>query len=52
MQPRGRDPSGPQRPTAPWLAGIMIGMTITSLAAGAILLGTGMAIGQAINPPK
>jgi hypothetical protein len=52
MKPRTRDPISPGRPTPPWLAGIVIGMTISTLAVGAVLLGTGMAIGQAISRPK
>jgi len=29
-----------------WLAGLMIGMTVSNLAAGAMMLGTGTAIGK------
>jgi hypothetical protein len=30
----------------------MIGMTVSTLATGAMMLGAGLAIGQAINRPK
>jgi len=50
---RAREPVMPRQPvTPPWMAGILIGMTITTLATGAILLGAGMAIGQAMTQPK
>jgi hypothetical protein len=52
MKPRAREPNSPGRPTPPWFAGIVIGITISTLAAGAMMLGTGMAIGQAIARPK
>ena len=48
MTRRGKEPVLPGRPTPPWMAGIMIGVTISSLAAGAMLLGAGLAFGQAI----
>jgi hypothetical protein len=34
------------------MAGFVIGVTIAALATSAILLGAGMAMGQAINRPK
>jgi len=44
----GRDASGPGRPELPWLAGAAIGITISTLATGAILAGAGWALGQAV----
>jgi hypothetical protein len=41
----GGDP--PRRPEPSWLAGAMIGLTITTLATGAIMLGAGLAVGAA-----
>jgi hypothetical protein len=38
-----------------WLAGLMIGVTVSNLAAGAMMLGTGAAISKAIlgkSPPN
>jgi hypothetical protein len=52
MQTRFRDPIGDARPTPSWLVGIMIGLTVSTLATGAILLGTGMAVSQAMTKPK
>jgi hypothetical protein len=52
MQTRFRDLAGAGRPTPFWFAGIMIGLTVTTLATGAILFGTGMAVGQAMTKPK
>jgi hypothetical protein len=52
MQTRFREPIGAARPTPSWLAGIMIGMTISTLATGAMLLGAGLAVSQAITKPK
>jgi hypothetical protein len=37
----------PRRPEPSWLAGAMIGLTITTLATGAIMLGAGLAVGAA-----
>jgi hypothetical protein len=34
------------------VAGIVIGMTITTLATAAMMLGVGLAVGQAINRGK
>ena len=48
MMRRSKEAAGPpSRPEASWLAGMMIGMTITTMAAGAMMLGVGMALGQA-----
>jgi hypothetical protein len=53
MMRRNKESAGPQRPEAPsWLVGAMIGMAISSLATGAIMLGAGMAIGQAATRGK
>ena len=38
----------PFRPGPSWLAGLVIGMAVSNLAAGAMLLGTGTAIGKAM----
>jgi hypothetical protein len=48
MMNRGKEASGPRRPAPPWLAGAAIGIAISSLAAGAIVLGAGFALGQAV----
>ncbi len=47
MMRRGKEAGGPQRPESPWLAGAAIGIAISTLATGAILLGAGLAIAQA-----
>jgi len=52
MHARFRDPNAAGKPTPSWLAGIMIGCTVTTLATGAMMLGAGMAIGQAMTRPK
>jgi hypothetical protein len=45
MVRRSKDAGGqPPKPEVPWLAGAMIGMTITTMAAGAMMLGAGMAL--------
>jgi len=50
MMPRGKQTGfggGKQPPTyGSWLAGLMIGMTVSNLAAGAMMLGTGKALGK------
>lgn len=43
------EPPHEPRP-APWLAGAVIGLTILTMAAGAMTLGTTAAIGQAVRP--
>ena len=52
MQTRFRVLAGAGRPTPFWFAGIMIGLTVTTLVTGAMLLGTGLAITKAITKPK
>jgi hypothetical protein len=53
MNKRGKEPLGAGgRPVPPLIAGVMIGMTISSLAVSAIMLGTGMAIAQTLARPK
>jgi hypothetical protein len=50
MMRRSKETAGPRRPETPsWLAGAMIGLTISTLATSAIMLGAGMAIGQAVT---
>ncbi len=45
MMRRGKETGGqPPKPEVPWLAGAMIGMTITTMAAGAMMWGAGMAL--------
>jgi hypothetical protein len=34
---------------APWLFGLVIGLAVANLAMGALLLGTGAAVGKAIT---
>jgi hypothetical protein len=46
MMHRGKEGGGPRRPEIPWLAGMMIGLTISAIATGAMMMGAGMAIGQ------
>ncbi len=43
---RNKETGGPRRPETPWLAGAMIGITISTLATSAIMLGATMAIGE------
>jgi hypothetical protein len=43
---RSKEADPPRRPEPSWLVGAMIGMTISTLAAGAIMLGAGLAVGQ------
>jgi hypothetical protein len=43
-------PNGP--PAPPWLAGAAIGLTILTMAAGAMTLGTTLALGQAALPKQ
>ena len=47
MMRRGKEAGDPRRPDNPWLAGAAIGIAISSLATGAMLLGVGLAIVQA-----
>ena len=52
MQTRFKEPDSAGRPTPSWLAGLMIGMTVSTLATGAMMLGAGLAIGEAATKPK
>jgi hypothetical protein len=47
MMRRGKEAGDPRRPETPWFAGAAIGIAISSLAAGAVLLGVGLAMVQA-----
>jgi hypothetical protein len=47
MMRRAKESGGPRQPETPWLAGAMIGLTISTLAAGAMMLGAGLALGEA-----
>jgi hypothetical protein len=47
MMHRGKEASEPGRPGNPWLAGAAIGIAISSMATGAMILGAGWAIAQA-----
>ena len=44
---RSKEGTGPSRPESAWLTGAAIGVAISTLAAGAMLLGAGLAIVQA-----
>ena len=48
MMRRGKEADVPRRPETPWLAGAAIGIAISTLATGAMMLGAGLAVGQAI----
>jgi len=52
MTPRGKETSDPRRPETAWLAGAMIGLTISTLATSAMVLGVTMALGQAMTRGK
>ena len=53
MMRRSKESGGPPpRPEPPWLAGAMIGLGIVTMATSAIMLGAGMAIGQAVTRGK
>jgi hypothetical protein len=39
MMRRGKEADVPRRPETPWLAGAVIGIAISTLATGAMLLG-------------
>ena len=47
MMIRRKETGDPRRPDVSWLAGAAIGIAITSLATGAMMLGAGLAIVQA-----
>jgi hypothetical protein len=46
MLVRGKEAGDPRRPGNPWLAGVAIGIAISSMAAGAMMLGAGLALAQ------
>jgi hypothetical protein len=46
MMLRGKEAGDPRRPGNPWLAGMAIGIAISSMAAGAMMLGAGLALTQ------
>ena len=48
MMRRSKEADVPRRPETPWLAGAAIGIAISTLATGAMLLGAGLAVGQAV----
>lgn len=53
MMRRSKESGGPPRkPEVPWLAGAMIGLTISTLATGAMMFGAGLAVGQATTRCK
>jgi hypothetical protein len=47
MVVRRKEAGDPRPPGTPWLAGAAIGMAISTLATGAMMLGAGLAIVQA-----
>ena len=47
MMRRGKEADDPRRPEIPWLVGAAIGIAISTLATGAMMLGAGLAIVQA-----
>jgi hypothetical protein len=47
MMRRAKEPDEPRQPEVPLFAGAMIGLAISTLAAGAIMLGAGLAFGEA-----
>jgi hypothetical protein len=52
MMRRSKEADPPRRPEPNWLAGALIGLTISTLATGAIMLGAGLAVGQAATRGK
>jgi hypothetical protein len=52
MMRRSKEGGPPQRPETPWWAAAMLGLTISAMAGGAIMLGAGLAIGQSVTPHK
>ena len=46
MLVRGKETGDPRRPGNPWLAGAAIGIAISSMAAGAMIVGFGLALAQ------
>jgi hypothetical protein len=49
---RGKEVGGPRRPETPWLAGAAIGVAISALATGAVMLGAGAALGLLVTRGK
>lgn len=47
MMRRNKESGPPRQPETPWMAGALIGLTISTLAVGAMMLGAGLALGQA-----
>jgi hypothetical protein len=47
MMCRGKETGDARRPGNPWLTGFAIGIAISSMATGAMMLGAGLAIAQA-----
>ena len=53
MQRHKNQPGFPAAlPTPPWFAGVAIGLAILSMAGGAMVLGTSLALSQANCPTK
>jgi len=52
MMRRSKEQAGPRREEPPWLAAAMIGLTISTMASSVMILGAGMAIGQAMTRCK
>jgi hypothetical protein len=53
MMRRSKESTVPPRPPEPfWLGGVMIGLGIATLATSAIMLGAGLAVGQAVTRGK
>ena len=44
---RSEEMAAPRQPVAPWVVGAMIGLAISTLATGAVMLGAGLAISEA-----
>jgi hypothetical protein len=52
MMRRSKEADLPRRPEPYWLAGAMIGLSIATLATGAMMLGAGLAVGQIVTRGK
>jgi hypothetical protein len=48
MMRRNKESGLPRRPETPWLAAVMIGLTISTLATTAAVMGAGMAVGGSV----
>ena len=46
MMVRSKESTAPRQPQGSWLAGVAIGIAISSLATQAMLLGIGLAVAQ------